>query len=45
MAVEVTGNEGRVIAVDLEPCAPMDGVELVVGDITEKQTQDLIMRC
>lgn len=44
VAVEVTGYEGRVIAVDLEPCAPIDGVELVVGDITEKQTQDLIMK-
>jgi len=43
VAVEVTGYEGRVIGVDLEPCAPIDGVELVVGDITEKQTQDLIM--
>ena len=43
VAVEVTGLDGRVIGVDLEPCAPIDGAELVVGDITEKRTQDLIL--
>jgi len=38
VAVEVTGHEGRVIAVDLEPCAPIDGVELVVSDISPSLT-------
>ena len=44
VAVEMTGEDGIVIGVDLEPCQPVDGALLLVGDITESSTQDRILQ-
>ena len=43
VAVELTGEEGVVIGVDLEPCQPVEGATLLVGDITEDLTQERIL--
>lgn len=39
VARERVGSEGRVIAVDLVPMAPIDGVEFLRGDFTDPKTQ------
>ncbi len=39
VAVEQVGEDGLVIGVDLEPCAPIEGSTLIVGDVTEKEVQ------
>ena len=43
VAVELTGEDGVVIGVDLEPCQPVEGATLLVGDITDDLTQDRIL--
>ena len=43
VAVELVGEEGVVIGVDLEPCQPVEGALLLVGDITESSTQERIL--
>jgi 23S rRNA (uridine2552-2'-O)-methyltransferase len=43
VAVELIGDEGAVIGVDLEPCQPVEGATLLVGDITEDLTQERIL--
>ncbi|HJL59942.1 MAG TPA: RlmE family RNA methyltransferase [Candidatus Thalassarchaeaceae archaeon] len=43
VSVELGGGEGRVIGIDLKPCEPIPGVELLVGDITEVGTQDNLL--
>ena len=43
VAVELVGDAGVVIGVDLEPCQPVEGAILLVGDITESSTQDRIL--
>ena len=43
VAVELTGDDGVVIGVDLEPCQPVEGATLLVGDITDDLTQDRIL--
>ncbi len=42
VSTELTGETGRVLGIDLRPCEPIQGVELVVGDITEPGTQKQI---
>ena len=42
VAVELVGDEGTVIGIDLEPCQPVEGALLLVGDITEESTQQRI---
>lgn len=42
VAVELVGDGGKVIGVDLEPCQPVEGAILLVGDITESSTQERI---
>ncbi len=44
VAVELTGEDGIVIGVDLESCQPVEGAILLVGDITESSTQDRILQ-
>ncbi len=44
VAVELGGDEGRVIGIDLKPCEPIQGVELLVGDITEIGTQEKLLK-
>ncbi len=43
VAVELTGEEGVVIGVDLESCQPVEGATLLVGDITDELIQDRIL--
>ena len=43
VAVELTGEGGVVIGVDLESCQPVEGATLLVGDITDELTQDRIL--
>ena len=43
VSVELVGPEGTVIGVDLEPCQPVEGATLLVGDITEELTQQKIL--
>jgi len=37
LQVERTLTEGRVIGIDLNPIAPLDGVETIVGDINDPE--------
>ena len=37
-------DDVRIVAVDLQEMAPIDGVNLVVGDITSKATVDEVLR-
>ena len=43
VAVELSGSKGIVIGVDLMPCITVEGAKLIVGDITEKETQKKIL--
>ena len=43
VAVEEVGSSGIVIGIDLEPCQPVDGALLMVGDITDPMTQERIV--
>ena len=43
VAVELVGAKGRVVGVDLMPCAPVEGAVLLTGDITEPITQERIL--
>ena len=43
VAVELVGEEGRVVGVDLQPCAPVKGAVLLTGDITDPVTQERIL--
>ena len=43
VSVELVGPDGVVIGVDLEPCQPVEGATLLVGDITEELTQQKIL--
>ena len=42
VAVELVGGEGRVVGVDLQSCASVDGAVMLTGDITESTTQERI---
>ena len=44
VAVEEVGESGIVIGIDLEPCQPVDGALLMVGDITDPLTQERIVK-
>jgi 23S rRNA (uridine2552-2'-O)-methyltransferase len=43
VAVELVGEEGRVVGVDLQPCTPVEGAILLTGDITDPMTQERIL--
>jgi len=43
VSTELAGEDGRVIGIDIRPCEPIEGVELMVGDITEESTQAHIL--
>ena len=43
VAVELIGDGGLVLGVDLEPCQPVEGATIIVGDITEDLTQERIL--
>ena len=38
----IRDRQGTVIGIDLEPCQPVEGALLLVGDITEESTQQRI---
>ncbi|MAR46839.1 MAG: hypothetical protein CMA41_03435 [Euryarchaeota archaeon] len=44
VAVEEVGETGIVVGIDLEPCQPVDGALLMVGDITDSLTQERIVK-
>ncbi len=39
VSVELAGENGHVVGVDLEPCEPVEGCTFIVGDITDSETQ------
>jgi 23S rRNA (uridine2552-2'-O)-methyltransferase len=43
VAVEQVGQEGKVVAVDLDPCKPLDGAVFIKGDMTDEATVEKIM--
>lgn len=43
VSVEETGSNGLVIGIDLLACAPVDGAHLVIGDVTDKISQETIL--
>ena len=43
VAVELVGQDGKVVGVDLQPCAPVEGAILLTGDITDPLTQERIL--
>jgi len=43
VAVELVGEGGAVIGVDLQPCIPVDGAKLLVGDITDPASQKSVL--
>jgi 23S rRNA (uridine2552-2'-O)-methyltransferase len=40
----IVGDQGRVIALDLLPMAPIAGVEFIQGDFTEQETLDRLLQ-
>lgn len=45
VGLELAGEEGTVIGVDLDACQPIEGATLLVGDITDVHTQDKVLEC
>ena len=43
VSVEETGPNGLVIGIDLLASAPVEGAQMVTGDVTEKSSQDEIL--
>lgn len=43
VAVELVGSEGKVVGVDLKACVPVEGAELLVGDITDPFAQKAVL--
>ena len=43
VAVELVGESGKVVGVDLQSCVPVEGAKLIVGDITDIHTQSAVL--
>ncbi len=43
VAVELVGGSGKVVGIDLQPCIPVDGADLIVGDITDPLIQEAVL--
>ena len=43
VAVELVGKKGKVVGVDLKSCVPVEGANLLVGDITDPFTQQTVL--
>ncbi|MBN1261391.1 MAG: RlmE family RNA methyltransferase [Anaerolineae bacterium] len=43
VAVQIVGPKGRVVAVDIQPLSPLDGVIILQGDMTALEVQDCIV--
>lgn len=43
VAVELVGKKGKVVGIDLKSCVPVEGANLLVGDITEPFTQQSVL--
>ena len=43
VAVELVGEEGIVVGVDLQACQPVEGAILLMGDITDPHTQERVL--
>lgn len=44
VAVELVGESGKVVGVDLQSCVPVEGANLIVGDITDAHTQSAVLQ-
>lgn len=43
VALELVGEEGHVVALDIAPMRPIDGVRIIKGDITKQATVDKLL--
>ena len=43
VAVELVGDRGLVVGIDLLPCQEVKGATLLVGDITDERTQEAVL--
>ena len=43
VSVELVGAKGKVVGVDLQSCVPVEGANLIVGDITDPFTQQAVL--
>jgi len=43
VAVELVGSKGKVVGVDLKSCVPVEGANLIVGDITDPFAQQIVL--
>ena len=43
VSVEETGSNGLVIGIDLLACAPVEGAQFVIGDVSEQLSQEAIL--
>jgi 23S rRNA (uridine2552-2'-O)-methyltransferase len=43
VVVEQVGQDGKVVAVDLDPCKPLDGALFIKGDMTDEATVEKII--
>ena len=43
VAVELVGTKGKVVGIDLKSCVPVEGANLLVGDITDPFTQQAVL--
>jgi len=43
VAVELVGKKGKVVGIDLKSCVPVEGANLLVGDITDSFTQQAVL--
>ena len=43
VAVEETGSKGLVIGIDLRSCTPVEGAQIVMGDVTDTSSQEVIL--
>ena len=43
VGMELVGESGFVLGVDLEPCQPVEGALLLTGDITDPHTQERML--
>ncbi|HIF45382.1 MAG TPA: RlmE family RNA methyltransferase [Candidatus Poseidoniales archaeon] len=43
VSVELVGKHGKVVGVDLQSCIPVEGATLIIGDITDIFTQNVVL--
>ena len=43
LRLNLVGSKGKVVGVDLQACVPVEGANLIVGDIAEPFTQQAVL--